>query len=132
MSHDISVLHEAIERSEDRTADHEEEAEEQESTEKCQQDGQRASIGEVVLGLCDVCAKERLGVERGFFPGCTAISEGIDDDHATDRIQRRLNIVSSEGLAIIVCEVVDNNCLCLLYTSPSPRDQRGSRMPSAA
>ena len=24
------------------------------------------------------------------------------------------------------------NYLCLLYTSPSPRDQRGSRMPSSA
>ena len=26
----------------------------------------------------------------------------------------------------------DANCACLLYTSPSPRDQRGSRMPSSA
>ena len=26
----------------------------------------------------------------------------------------------------------DSNELCLLYTSPSPRDQRGSRMPSSA
>ena len=25
-----------------------------------------------------------------------------------------------------------NNITCLLYTSPSPRDQRGSRMPSSA
>ena len=25
-----------------------------------------------------------------------------------------------------------NNKICLLYTSPSPRDQRGSRMPSSA
>ena len=25
-----------------------------------------------------------------------------------------------------------NNKNCLLYTSPSPRDQRGSRMPSSA
>ena len=25
-----------------------------------------------------------------------------------------------------------SNCTCLLYTSPSPRDQRGSRMPSSA
>ena len=25
-----------------------------------------------------------------------------------------------------------SNCFCLLYTSPSPRDQRGSRMPSSA
>ena len=24
------------------------------------------------------------------------------------------------------------DCFCLLYTSPSPRDQRGSRMPSSA
>ena len=26
----------------------------------------------------------------------------------------------------------DENIICLLYTSPSPRDQRGSRMPSSA
>ena len=26
----------------------------------------------------------------------------------------------------------DNPWVCLLYTSPSPRDQRGSRMPSSA
>ena len=26
----------------------------------------------------------------------------------------------------------DNQTVCLLYTSPSPRDQRGSRMPSSA
>ena len=26
----------------------------------------------------------------------------------------------------------NGNCICLLYTSPSPRDQRGSRMPSSA
>ena len=25
-----------------------------------------------------------------------------------------------------------HGCICLLYTSPSPRDQRGSRMPSSA
>ena len=27
---------------------------------------------------------------------------------------------------------IENSCTCLLYTSPSPRDQRGSRMPSSA
>ena len=27
---------------------------------------------------------------------------------------------------------VFQTCVCLLYTSPSPRDQRGSRMPSSA
>ena len=29
-------------------------------------------------------------------------------------------------------EIFRNNKSCLLYTSPSPRDQRGSRMPSSA
>ena len=29
-------------------------------------------------------------------------------------------------------KVFDSYLLCLLYTSPSPRDQRGSRMPSSA
>ena len=29
-------------------------------------------------------------------------------------------------------EEVDKAYICLLYTSPSPRDQRGSRMPSSA
>ena len=29
-------------------------------------------------------------------------------------------------------KIGDVLCVCLLYTSPSPRDQRGSRMPSSA
>ena len=28
--------------------------------------------------------------------------------------------------------IISYNVCCLLYTSPSPRDQRGSRMPSSA
>ena len=31
-----------------------------------------------------------------------------------------------------VVRALDLQCCCLLYTSPSPRDQRGSRMPSSA
>ena len=33
------------------------------------------------------------------------------------------------GVVVVLIVVVDT---CLLYTSPSPRDQRGSRMPSSA
>ena len=29
-------------------------------------------------------------------------------------------------------EILNRDHFCLLYTSPSPRDQRGSRMPSSA
>ena len=30
------------------------------------------------------------------------------------------------------CDALGDTVYCLLYTSPSPRDQRGSRMPSSA
>ena len=33
---------------------------------------------------------------------------------------------------IVTIESIINIDSCLLYTSPSPRDQRGSRMPSSA
>ena len=44
---------------------------------------------------------------------------------------------SRYGLVIVRTENADNfdyemTKVCLLYTSPSPRDQRGSRMPSSA
>ena len=35
-------------------------------------------------------------------------------------------------IRLSVCESVSVCATCLLYTSPSPRDQRGSRMPSSA
>ena len=36
------------------------------------------------------------------------------------------------GLAQGIGQALVENTTCLLYTSPSPRDQRGSRMPSSA
>ena len=36
----------------------------------------------------------------------------------------------ASGKLLFNCRVIPNSCL--LYTSPSPRDQRGSRMPSSA
>ena len=40
--------------------------------------------------------------------------------------------VESNGEAILQAAFVNQRASCLLYTSPSPRDQRGSRMPSSA
>ena len=49
-----------------------------------------------------------------------------------------LRIYWSFDFTRVIGEFGDNNLIpndfydCLLYTSPSPRDQRGSRMPSSA
>ena len=45
-------------------------------------------------------------------------------------LSRRLQVMNRRGHLICLAQGL---CLfCLLYTSPSPRDQRGSRMPSSA
>ena len=38
--------------------------------------------------------------------------------------------LTKDNKIAITCVALNNDCL--LYTSPSPRDQRGSRMPSSA
>ena len=38
------------------------------------------------------------------------------------------SVAIHDALKLLSCPIID----CLLYTSPSPRDQRGSRMPSSA
>ena len=40
------------------------------------------------------------------------------------------SILTPWGSTVAAAEALDGGCL--LYTSPSPRDQRGSRMPSSA
>ena len=46
--------------------------------------------------------------------------------------------LTNAGTSVTLLDIPDdksqnrNNLACLLYTSPSPRDQRGSRMPSSA
>ena len=53
-------------------------------------------------------------------------------------LKSRIQKLSDHGLASLakvkVAQIENNrgDYDCLLYTSPSPRDQRGSRMPSSA
>ena len=50
---------------------------------------------------------------------------------ARNRLERGVKLNHPEAIALITDAVVEG-ARCLLYTSPSPRDQRGSRMPSSA
>ena len=45
---------------------------------------------------------------------------------------QKVIIGKSHVIDNVMVNILSNGNLCLLYTSPSPRDQRGSRMPSSA
>ena len=53
------------------------------------------------------------------------ITATVDPQPIADAIAKAIDAVVQP-----LIKVMDN--VCLLYTSPSPRDQRGSRMPSSA
>ena len=60
-----------------------------------------------------------------------AVELGLVDGHShwyefEDKLRQKLNIKEAKGINYTSLDD------CLLYTSPSPRDQRGSRMPSSA
>ena len=50
--------------------------------------------------------------------------------NGTEILGRKVVDVNTVNGARVTLE--DGSWVCLLYTSPSPRDQRGSRMPSSA
>ena len=53
-----------------------------------------------------------------------AVMKKVNDDLKTNFSQLRKKVIDISKLM--------KGYICLLYTSPSPRDQRGSRMPSSA
>ena len=98
--------------------------------------------------LCEVCGEEVEGIGESdlylrFVIGemdpeqlhtsperhivCNPILAQFIDD---DRFKQRSELSDiPDGFAVAD---LDADYVCLLYTSPSPRDQRGSRMPSSA
>ena len=56
------------------------------------------------------------------------------EDGIVRRIPVREGDIVEKGQAVMLLDdtLASANYTCLLYTSPSPRDQRGSRMPSSA
>ena len=63
------------------------------------------------------------GVTGVYYPTGGAICRLVNKDRKEHGV--RCSVESTGGS-------VYNTRTCLLYTSPSPRDQRGSRMPSSA
>ena len=61
-----------------------------------------------------------MGIDKKINKVVLAYSGGLDTSVILKWLEEKYN-----------CEVVTFTA-CLLYTSPSPRDQRGSRMPSSA
>ena len=70
--------------------------------------------------------------------------EGPDTDqkfYQTNRVERHVEVANEllknekaykDHEGVVRIKYPEGNITCLLYTSPSPRDQRGSRMPSSA
>ena len=82
-------------------------------------------IGEITSGQLQVLTKKR---------HYTFLGEGGLEEINNAAIQR-LDVALLDFVKILQeynCSKVHVIATCLLYTSPSPRDQRGSRMPSSA
>ena len=75
----------------------------------------------LALGASAVC------VGRPYLWGLAAFGQ-VGVEAALDLLQAELEATMRQ----IGAPSVDGISACLLYTSPSPRDQRGSRMPSSA
>ena len=56
----------------------------------------------------------------------------VDEVVLCDDASKDNTVSEAEKLGIKHIIIHNTNKGCLLYTSPSPRDQRGSRMPSSA
>ena len=57
---------------------------------------------------------------------------GMKSFDALDSREKTIAILGDRWWPQTAKQDGDKICSCLLYTSPSPRDQRGSRMPSSA
>ena len=60
---------------------------------------------------------------------CVHPESSSDSSNGTGIVDNQLDV--GESMLLLKQLGADDEC-CLLYTSPSPRDQRGSRMPSSA
>ena len=69
---------------------------------------------------------------RVFFMGGRDMADRILDEYHPLAFYKKHSKAKASGFSKFAVDGKYYFCRCLLYTSPSPRDQRGSRMPSSA
>ena len=80
----------------------------------------------LVALCCSICA-----ISMAYAPAVMA-QDASGSSLKRSTIELRGNIGRIDAEDDDVFDDLDDIDTCLLYTSPSPRDQRGSRMPSSA
>ena len=85
--------------------------------------------------IADRCADDTARVARTGGAQCLERNEGPGGKGAA--MSWAMQVLRKEGVVFDALVIVDADCLadsrlCLLYTSPSPRDRTRSRMPSSA
>ena len=83
--------------------------------------GRRGGLGE---GIALRLAKDGANIVISDIGAPRDAATGAEHIGSTDEMEAIAKDLRSMGVEASTC--------CLLYTSPSPRDQRGSRMPSSA
>ena len=92
----------------------------------------------VRMDNCESRGTQSIVINRGRFimEGCLVTGAGMEHTLSKRRRQELKSDPSHHEAAVYAehfCgDLIMRGCVCLLYTSPSPRDQRGSRMPSSA
>ena len=97
----------------------------------------KEKFGEILVPteqVVELKSGEQKKTERKFFPGYILIQMELDDDtwqlvKQTPRVSGFVGGTREKPSPITDAEV---SSICLLYTSPSPRDDISSRMPSSA
>ena len=87
----------------------------------------RESLAEVMCEPCHVC--QGRGVVKSVETVCYEILREVIREDRQFKARGYRIIASGKVVDLLLDEEASS---CLLYTSPSPRDQRGSRMPSSA
>ena len=73
-----------------------------------------------------------MNVKRCEFEAILFDMDGVLIDSEPFWREAQIEVFASVGKTFTEEDCAETMGICLLYTSPSPRDQRGSRMPSSA